>query len=273
MQFNETQIQEMWEQLTQYVTTYVASPRKEQLLALYEKYQERIALAPASGKEHFHNAFPGGYLDHVLRVTRNALALSSLWDEAGANVDNFTTEELVFSALNHDLGKIGDEDGEYYVPNTSDWHRINQGTIYNINPDLQWMNVTDRGFYLLQAAGIKVSRNEYIGMHLTDGLYEEKNKPYLVTFDKNFQLKTNLPIILHHADMLALHTERDAWRKEVAENPVSEIKKGNAQTFPKKAKSDPQKRNADLKETFSKSPNAKNIFDEIFKEGAQTEKS
>jgi hypothetical protein len=27
----------------------------------------------------------------------------------GADMDTFTTEELVFSAINHDLGKMGDE--------------------------------------------------------------------------------------------------------------------------------------------------------------------
>ena len=265
MQFTEQQLAEKWEELTRLVTDNIASPRKEQLLALYEKYQERILFAPASGKEHFHNAFPGGYIDHILNVVNNAMAIYAVWKSAGANVDNFTMEELVFSALNHDLGKIGDEDGEYYIPNTSDWHRINQGTIYNINPNVTWMNVTDRTHYLLQSEGIKVSRNEYIGIHLTDGMYEEKNKGYLVSFDKNFQLRFNMPIILHHADMLALHAERDAWRKEVADNPVTEMKKGNPQTFPKKAKSDPQKRNSDMKAAFEKSPNAKNIFDGLFK--------
>jgi len=263
MQFTEQQLQTMWDELVT-KAGYIASPRKEQLLALYEKYQERILFAPASAKEHFHNALPGGYISHVLNVTRNALALYEVWKNAGANVDNFTTEELVFSALNHDLGKIGDEDGEYYVPNTSDWHRINQGLIYNINPNVTWMNVTDRAFYILQSEGIKVSRNEYIAIHLTDGLYEEKNKGYLISYDKNFQLRFNLPIILHHADMLALHTERDAWKKE-QESLEGNIAKINPQTAPKKAKSDPQKRNADLKKTFEGSLNAKNMFDELFK--------
>lgn len=263
MQFTEQQLQEKWDELIQFVNDSIASPRKEQLIALYEKYQERILFAPASGKEHFHNAFPGGYIDHVLNVVNNALAIYSVWKSAGARTDNFTMEELIFSALNHDLGKIGDEDGEYYVPNQSDWHRTNQGTIYNINPEVTWMNVTDRTHYLLQSEGIKVSRNEYIGIHLTDGMYEEKNKGYLVSFDKNFQLRFNMPIILHHADMLALHAERDAWRKE-NESVEGNISKINPQTAPKRAKSDPQKRNNDLKETFKKSPSANAMFAEVF---------
>ena len=268
MQFTPEQLQEKWEQLLQYVEEYISTPRKEQLTALYERYQERILLAPASAKEHFHNSFPGGYIDHVLRVVQNALDIRDLWYKAGANVGNFTAEELVFAALNHDLGKIGDETGEYYQPNLSDWHRINQGKIYTFNPEITFMNVTDRSFYMLQLEGIAVTRNEYIAMYLTDGLYEDKNKPYLVGYEKEQQLRFNLPIILHHADMLALHTERDIWRKE-NESLEGNIAKINPQTAPKRAKSDPQKRNADLKKTFEGS-NAASIFDELFK-GKNTE--
>jgi hypothetical protein len=263
MQITAEELQAKWEELIQLVTDNITSPRKEQLLTLYEKYQERILLAPASAKEHFHNAFPGGYLDHVLRVVNNAMAIYSVWKSAGANCDNFTMEELVFSALNHDLGKIGDEDGEYYQPNLSDWHRINQGKIYTFNPAVTYMNVTDRSFYILQSVGIVITRNEYIAMLLTDGLYEEKNKSYFITYDKEQQLRFNLPIILHHADMLALHSERDAWRKE-QESLEGNVSKINPQTSPKKAKSDPQKRNQDLKRTFEKSEKAKSMFDELF---------
>jgi hypothetical protein len=126
------------------------------------------------------------------------------------------------------------------------------------------MNVTDRSFYLLQSVGIVVTRNEYIAIHLTDGLYEDKNKSYLVTFEKEQQLRFNLPIILHHADMLALQAERDMWRKEQSD-PAVQLAKASPQTYPKKGKSDPQKRNADLKKTFEKSSGANAIFDSLFK--------
>ena len=36
----------------------------------------------------------------------------------GADITTYTKEELVFSALNHDLGKMGDEENESYVPQT-----------------------------------------------------------------------------------------------------------------------------------------------------------
>ena len=263
MQFTAEQLQEKWEELITYIALCISSPRKEQLLALYEKYQERILLSPASAKEHYHNAFPGGYLDHVLRVVSNALALNEVWATAGARTDNYTKEELVFSALNHDLGKIGDEGGEYYQPNLSEWHRLNQGKIYGFNPELTHMNVTDRAFYILQSEGIKITRNEYISIHCADGLYEEKNKAYFIGYEKEQQLRINLPFIIHHADLMALQIERDEWRKTQSD-PAVQLAKASPQTYPKKGRSDPQKRNAELKKTFENSPSATALFDSLF---------
>lgn len=37
------------------------------LKQLYDSAEE-LALAPASPVEYYHNAFPGGYVDHVNRV-------------------------------------------------------------------------------------------------------------------------------------------------------------------------------------------------------------
>ena len=44
--------------------------RLEKLKTLTDCLKERIMFAPASSKDWFNNAFPGGYLDHVLRVNK-----------------------------------------------------------------------------------------------------------------------------------------------------------------------------------------------------------
>jgi len=266
MNLTAEQLKENFDRLLKYIETYIQGERKDKLITFYKKYEERMIFAPASAKEHYHCAFPGGYVVHVLNVVDASLKLFELWTKFGANVSTFTIENLVFCALNHDLGKIGDDVGEYYLPNDSDWHRVNQGKIYKFNPDIQYMNVSDRTIFMLQANGIQFSQFEYLGMYLADGLYEEKNKPYFVTYEKDFIIKTNLPYIIHHADMVSLAKERDEWRAEVElKNPLEKIQGGNPQTFPKKAKSDPQKRNNDLKATFEKSATAMTAFDELFK--------
>ena len=48
--------------------------RKEKLERMYNILGDRVLLSPASTKPIIHNAFPGGYLDHVIRVTMFATA-------------------------------------------------------------------------------------------------------------------------------------------------------------------------------------------------------
>ena len=152
---------------------------------MYNGFADRMMMAPASGVEHFHNCFIGGYVDHVLRVMECSANLYNLWKKMGADMSGYTTEELAFSALNHDLGKIGDMNHEYYVPNPSEWHRKNQGKIYNVNPDIQNMSVPHRSLWLLQEFSIKYSQNEMIAIMTHDGLYDDGNATYLKTWDKD----------------------------------------------------------------------------------------
>ena len=171
------QIQTNWASLITIINKYVGEDRRDNLLKMYEHFQERMMMAPASGREHFHNAMPGGYVEHVLHIIKHSLQLKEVWEKNGANI-NFTDEELVFAAMHHDLGKVGDVDHDYYIPNDSEWHRKNQGKIYSNNPALQYMKVPDRALWLLQHFGVKVTDKEYIGIKLTDGLYDDANKSY-----------------------------------------------------------------------------------------------
>jgi hypothetical protein len=74
------------------------------------------------------------------------------------------------------------------------------------------MTVTDRAIFLLNHFGVKYSEWEYIGLRLTDGLYEEANKNYLKTYIPDWQLKSNIAYILHQADLMATHIEYDQWK-------------------------------------------------------------
>ena len=130
MNLTAEQIQENWNVFIGNIEKYISSPRKEKLIEFYEKYQERIMLMPAAHKKEYHSAFPGGYVDHVNRVVRCALKQYELWKEEGADMSTFTLEELVFSAINHDLGKMGDEENESYIPQTDQWRRDKLGEDY-----------------------------------------------------------------------------------------------------------------------------------------------
>ncbi len=118
------QIQQNWIDFEETIKSYISEPRRSQLLDFYSKYSERIMLMPAAHKKEYHNAFPGGYVDHVLRVVDCALKLNDIWVEMGVDASTYTKEELVFSALNHDLGKMGDEEEESYIPQTDQWRSM-----------------------------------------------------------------------------------------------------------------------------------------------------
>lgn len=220
MNLTAEQLQNNYNEFLSFIDTYIQEPRKTQLKKLYEDHAERIMMMPAASIDHHHNCFVGGYVDHVIRVVKCAIQLYELWDSLGADTKNYTKEELVFAALNHDLGKIGTEEAEQYIPNDSEWHRKNLGKMYKYNPANDFMTVPDRSLFLLQARGIPVSMNEYFGIKLHDGLYEDANKAYYISNTKESKLRTNLPIILHHADHMASRIEYETWNSNQAGSPV-----------------------------------------------------
>lgn len=199
----EETVIENYNKFMQYIE---ADSRADQLKKMYESLRDELMTAPASSRTYFHNCFPGGYLDHILRVTEIALKLASTFKAVGGNIE-FTKEEVVFSALHHDLGKLGDEHGPYYLDQDSDWHR-KRGELYKHNDSIQYFKVPERGLVLLQKHGIAVTQNEWLSIKLSDGLYCEGNASYL----KNNGMKTDLPYLIHWADNMATRVEKSKNR-------------------------------------------------------------
>jgi hypothetical protein len=188
--------------------------RSDGLLKMYRDLETEVMMAPASSREHFHNAFPGGYLDHILRVFEYSFKVYEMWKSCNIPLD-FTPEELAFVAIHHDLGKVGlpEENMGRYVWNTSEWHRKNQGKIYETNPNVPFMLVQDMSLFVLQKYNIPLTMNETLGIKLHDGLYEEGNRPYYLSRSQSSALRTYLPMIVHQADLMASKFEYERWCK------------------------------------------------------------
>ena len=223
MELTAEQIQSNWNKHLKIVDHYISSPRKEQVLELFKSLEDKMVLAPASGKAHFHNAIPGGYIDHVNRVVESAVKHMRLWEEMGATID-FTEEELVFSALMHDLGKIGDGEKEGYIPQTDKWRQDKLNERFLPNPELPFMLIQDRSLFILQKYGISVSNTEYLAIRLHDGIYDDANKAYFFSHNPDSKFRTNIVYILHQADMMAAKVEYNLWQKTGAA-PKTQVKK------------------------------------------------
>ena len=206
---DEKQIETNWSNLITFIENNFDGEREEGLLKLYTTYADRIATSPASGKINYHSCYTGGYVQHVLNVIEYTNKVSKMWKSIGGR-DTYTDEELNFSALNHDLGKIGDLNYEYYVQTDEQW-KIKRGQLYDFHPQLPYMAVPDRSLFWLQHFGVKITHTEYLGIKLHDGLYEEGNKSYYMTYDPRFGLRTMLPFVMHWGDMMASKIEYEQW--------------------------------------------------------------
>jgi len=219
-------IQANWEIFLTNIEEHISGDRKEKLLAFYKKFEDRLILMPAAHKKEYHNAFPGGYVDHVNRVVRCALKQYEIWKEEGVDITTFTIEELVFSAINHDLGKMGDEEQDSYIPQTDKWRREKLGEDYMFNNKVPFASVPDRGLFLLQSHDIKYNFNEMLAIQTHDGLYDTANEKYLKGWMPEQKPRTALPFILHQADMMAARIEFEKeWLPKFSKDNLATQKK------------------------------------------------
>lgn len=218
-QLTEQQVLENWTKFSNIVETTFTGNRKAALLKLIEHFEERMMTAPASSKEHYHGAHPGGYMEHVLNVYNIAMDLFQLWEKYSEVID-YTPEEIALVTLFHDLGKMGDLTEEFYFPQDNEWRRQNMGEIYKINDKVVNMNGADRSLYILQHFGVQLTQNEWITIKIHEGMYEEANASYLKVMTESNIIKSHLPHLMHHADVMATRIEYEQWkykdRKEVS---------------------------------------------------------
>ena len=258
MTLTAEQLQLNWIEFNTNIETYITGDRKQKLLDFYTKYEDRIILMPAAHKKEYHSAFPGGYVDHVNRVVKAALSMSAVWEGFGCDMTTFTQEELVFSAINHDLGKMGSDTEEAYVPQTDNWRRDKLGEDYMFNKSLPFAAVPDRGLFLLQQHDVKYTFNEMVAIQTHDGLYDSANEKYLKGYLVEQKPRTSLPFILHQADMMAARIEWEVeWLPKFSKNSVVTPKKNYTLGNNKKP-------NAQSKALSSiKSPGLKNMLDSL----------
>ena len=165
---------------------------------------ERFCSAPASHRANYHNCMPCGLLDHTLRVYSVAKTLFDM-----IPTESVTHDDIIVCSLLHDLGKVGDPDGEdYYLPQDSTWHQEKLGEFYKINDNLNYMTHAQRSLFWCQEYEIPLSQAQYKGILLHDGMYVEENRVYA---HKEGLLTT----IIHSADNLATNIERDKYNKFV----------------------------------------------------------
>ena len=75
-------IQKNYDKHLKIIDTYLGE-RAIACKEMIKHMEETYVMAPASGKTWFHNAFAGGYVDHVNRVVEYAIKQMRLYKEMG----------------------------------------------------------------------------------------------------------------------------------------------------------------------------------------------
>ena len=96
MKMSAEQLQEKWDEVIQLITDTFEGERRDNILKMYEYFKDRMMFAPASGVIYYHNAFPGGYVCHILNVTKFALEIFELYEKLGMHTSEYDKEAVIF---------------------------------------------------------------------------------------------------------------------------------------------------------------------------------
>jgi len=156
---------------------------------LKEFLGEDLMSAPATDKLDLNNAFEGGLIDHTLLVTKYAVSINGILPEA-LKVD---LTSLIKVCCLHQIGKA-----RLFTPCESEWHRENQGKMYEYNEDLISMRVGERSVSYALSNGVELNEAEFQA---------------IINFDKGFDKmakwhSTMLGTILKQANELAIKEEK-----------------------------------------------------------------
>lgn len=150
--------------------------RAAALAAMLDEVDERLSLCPASAKTDYHGAFPGGLVDHSLRVLNNLVALNKAYDW------KLRKDSMIIAALFHDIGKMGmpgkGAENDFYLDQTDNWRRDKMGEVYKYNNDIPFLATPDRSVFIMQHYGVKLTADEWLSIKLNDGFVYDPNKPY-----------------------------------------------------------------------------------------------
>lgn len=149
-------VQENWDKVKSLVNRIENEKVKAGCIALTDHLYDRMAVAPASTRKEYIGCFVGGLVWHSLNVLRTMNSLRTSLDLG----DEVSADSMILLGLFHDIGKLGNEDNDYYVPQNSEWHREKLGQLYEVNKGMGNVPVPVRTLWWLNKFNIPLSENE-----------------------------------------------------------------------------------------------------------------
>jgi hypothetical protein len=148
---------------------------------------EDLFSAPASNMESMYNAFPGGLVDYILKVTKYGINLNDILPED----QRVNKSSIIKVCFLHQLGKV-----PLFKFNESEWHRTNQGKMYEFNEDIVSMRVSERSVFFSLKYGVELTEEEYQSIINYDKSDDDKqSKWYSCTLSHILRIANELAIL------------------------------------------------------------------------------
>ena len=151
---------------------------------------EAFIKAPATTMKNQYSAFEGGLIDHLLNVTKYAVTFNNALPET----DRVDQKSLIRVCLLHQIGKA-----HLYTPCLSEWHKTNQGKMYEHNSEMIAMRVAERSLQYALSNGVKLTEEEFSAILMSD-----KTDDKMAEFHN-----TMLGDILKTASLFAIKNEKN----------------------------------------------------------------
>ncbi len=147
--------------------------KDDNINTLLDTMGDRILMSTHSRISSEKFCGPGTLIEFSVQL---AILMRSLNETLGFGIDS---AKILKVALLHDIGRVGDLDEDYFLPQDSDWHREKLGQMYKINENIQRMPVAQRTLFILQHFGISLDLDEWVAVQVSGGFQYDENKFYL----------------------------------------------------------------------------------------------
>ena len=89
MKLKVEDLQERMQYIRDHVESFNTEERATALNKMYDHFEERMMLAPGSSIDFYHNAWPGGYVDHIMNITEAGKKLYKVYEDFGMKMSCF----------------------------------------------------------------------------------------------------------------------------------------------------------------------------------------
>jgi hypothetical protein len=120
---------------------------------LEEFLGESFYVSPASPSTDLYGCYPGGLLDHLIKVCKYSLLINDLLPEK----IKVKKEKIIKVVFLSQIGKVF-----LFVENPSEWHRVNQGKPYVYDSKNKTaLRTGERSVFYATKHGVKLEEDEY----------------------------------------------------------------------------------------------------------------